>query len=113
MNKAEWDAMDTWEKHVLIDKHFGRPFVGEVRQDWPEIVGMPPPLPHYTTDLNACALVLEEIEKRKLWIEFEDAFLDEGDEPLACVDARLALRFILRTGPDMMCYCAIKAVSDD
>jgi len=67
----------------------------------------------FTTDRNACALVLDEIDTRNLRVEFEDALSDEGDDPAAFIDARYAIEWALRLSPDFICYCAVKAVADD
>ena len=69
-------------------------------------------IPKYTTDRNACALVLDEIEKKGFWVDFEDAFLDEANEALEHIDVRLALHYILNVSPDYICYCAVKAVEE-
>jgi len=69
-------------------------------------------IPKYTTDRNACALVLDKIDARNLRVEFEDALSDESDDPAVFIDARYAIEWAMRLSPDFICYCAVKAVED-
>jgi len=128
MNKAAWDALDGDEKTYLILKVIFR---------WPDEILKSailadyayPPL-RYTTDRNACALVLDEIRKRgTTWDTFCWVLLiylydgttgcpaveygDRGFRDLCVVDAGGFMDKLLRADPDMICYCAIKAVEDD
>lgn len=133
MKKAEWDAMKAECRDALVAEQvmkwedlegywFGwKPSEGRKgKVRYPtgyyvfdgETVDRPGEIQwHPTTDRNACALVLDEIERRELWIEFEDAFIDESDEPLVDADSRFAIQFALRADPDFICYVAVKAVA--
>jgi len=68
---------------------------------------------HFTTDRNACALVLDEIDRRNLRIEFEAALSYNGDDPSAFIYPRYAIEWALRLSPDFICYCAVKAVENE
>jgi len=68
-----------------------------------------------TTDRNACALVLDEIEKRGLMDNLVYGSVTDpwiapwlGSEIGGEVDIGAALR----ADPDTICYCAVKAVED-
>ena len=67
----------------------------------------------FTTDRNACALVLDEIEKRSLWREFTKEFMSAT--PIIFYDDFVAdaIPKILRATSDTICYCAVKAVEDE
>ena len=133
--KAEWDEMQCRRKDgfvltALWRAENGKPidihWNGDPEMDtaYPEYIPSGKPwkthgvcdavsVPCFTTDRNACTLVLDEIDRRNLRIEFEDALSDEGDDPAAFIDARYAIEWALRLSPDFICYCAVKAVSDD
>lgn len=96
MDKVEWDVLEAREKNALVAKRLG--FGGTLS---------------FTINRNACALVLDEIDKRRLRTEFEDALSDECDEPAVFVVPRLAIEWALRLNPDTICYAALKAVSDE
>jgi len=66
--------------------------------------------PHYTTDRNACALVLDEIAKKKLWQTFSMNMQKHLGIPDNGPDIWVAIWCANRADPDTICYCAIKAV---
>ena len=124
MDKPEWDAMEREGKHLMIlEKVFGYPteMTDTYREDAKHGPGrgiFQPPR-NYTTDRNACALVLDVIEKRGLRDRWMFEVYEWGEE----VDAEEPDRYssdananrwaFVRLDPDMICYCAIKAVEDD
>ena len=146
MNRDDWDAMGREEKHALmagrvmqwkgpgtpeqlaeiehLNKNtFSKHPLGEDEcQGW--VLGKG----HYvydlgdyrfTTDRNACALVLDEIERRghdalvEFDLELTDALCDA--RPIG-VTQQMAERERywewLRADPDLICYCAVKAVEN-
>ena len=120
MNKAEWDAMEARDKDTLIaemvmgwdQEATWRGFRWRdhetkriVRGD--EIAWSP------TADRNACALVLDEIERRGKRVEFLDAFTDEDDQCVAISGERFALWVGMTADQDTICYAALKAVEED
>ena len=117
MTKAEWDALDDENKDGMVAERVMRWTLDQGAQSlqwidpngfgrWMEKDFKP------TTDRNASALVLDEIDRRNLRIEFEDALSDEGDDPAAFIDARYAIEWALRLSPDFICFCAVKAAED-
>ena len=96
ISKAEWDRLERWKKSALVEK---RAMCGIYRDD----------LPDYTTDRNACALVVDEISKQKRWHSFSSnmqkqlGIVDDGP-PLWSV-----IWIALRADPDLICYCAVEA----
>ena len=68
---------------------------------------------NFTTDRNACALVMDEIEKRGLIIECANELDDEVDTNFIVdewQELMAAAWKFLRADPDTLCYCAIKAL---
>ena len=108
MDKAEWDGMDSQEKDALVaEKVFGigREII-KASFNWP-------PKP-FTADRNACALVLDEIERRgnNMIFRFLDEFRKICDISVAGDDLRQAAWFGIRANADLLCCCAVKAVED-
>jgi len=72
----------------------------------------------FTTDRNACALVLDEINQRdKAWVYLRNVMevLLDGDHGLnfeesGGLDALFAIHVV---DPDTICYCAVKAAKED
>ena len=64
----------------------------------------------FTTDRNACALVLDEIAKKKLWQTFSMNMQEHLGIPDNGPDIWVAIWCANRANPDTICYCAIKAV---
>ena len=121
MNKAEWDAMGPrqrdevvalnlmgWQRSVLqnIYAQLRPPGSDECTIDM---------APHYTTDRNACALVLDEIEKLgdDTILRFLDVFKKWCDITQARGDSRQAAWFGMRAHPNLICFCAVQAVPDE
>jgi len=138
MNKAEWDMMDEYEKNETVWSYF--PDIALDSEDWvlstdggesgfsffdtkeeadaalvdykkrenleEATVEHWRHYKEFTTDRNACALVLDEIEKRDLI----DRFIDEVRK--ARDDLPLSPWIGMRTDPDTICYCALKAVEN-
>ena len=126
MNKAEWDALNTSEKNILVAKNVMGLTVFEFEPGTnsrlfcavpPEEIDNPEYfdefLKRYTTNRNACALVLDEIYA--MGPETEEAFGDKirgihfGSKDVRW-GSRIAETRILRLSPDLICYCAIKAI---
>jgi len=69
----------------------------------------------FTTDRNACALVLKEVGERG---KAKDFMLHLGPiihplaSPYAFPETWQELMGLLRVDPDAICYCALKAVTD-
>ena len=134
MNKAEWDVMQCRRKDglvltVLWRSENGKPidihWNGDPEMDtaYPEYIPSGKPwkthgecdavsVPCFTTDRNACALVLDKIVERNLSIEFIDAMTDESDPPLLGAGERANLFYGILVDPDTICYCAVKAVEE-
>lgn len=128
MKKAEWDAMETRQKETMVAEKLmclrvsgisksGETLVGFriVARQSMEIDPSPPEapeleeIPHYTTDRNACALVLDEIARVDVFISrFETELFNVSG---ACYGGWNDLD-TLRLSPDTICYCALKAVED-
>jgi len=72
------------------------------------------PVPHFTTDRNACALVLDKIEKMgdDRIFRFLDEFRKWCDITVAGDDLRQAAWFGMRALPNLICYAAVKAVEE-
>ena len=87
---------------------------------------------NYTTDRNACALVLDALKEKswfKAWVPFCIHFLiylnnettckpnfeygDKGFKDLSIYDAGGFMDKLLRADPDLICYCAVKAIKDE
>ena len=96
MTKSEWDAMDAREKDKLVALKVM--LVPLKAMGWVTI------WPSYTTDRNACVLVLDELEKRGAMHQFLLNFVEIT--PCTYWDC-------LRADPDTICYCALKAVEDE
>jgi len=134
MNKAEWDAMERRRKDGLTLTTFWRAEKGkpidihwnddpEFNTCYPEYIPSGKPwkthgecdairVPHFTTDRNACALVLDEIMDREdyeLVSRFDINFFKESG---ACFGGWHDID-TLRVSPDLICYCAVKAVAPD
>ena len=131
MNKAEWDAMESrqrdevvalnlmgWRKSVLQNIH------AQLRPPGADecTIAM---APHYTTDRNACALVLEKLRADQgSWARFCDLMImcaevwditsraEEGGSTLNAGNIYEALGCWLCADPDFICYCTVKAVTD-
>jgi len=72
-------------------------------------------LPRYTTDRNACALVLDEIDKRNdlpILLTHLLAVTGETDVDISGRAGSRAMCNLLYADPDTICYCAVKAVED-
>ena len=129
MTKTEWDGMELRDKNVLVaEKVMGwirleEPVVGlfywavghSANRDyeWRDADGdlNNPDLTRFTTDRNACALVLDEIEKRGWWSSYTNRCMYElGIKHGA--DRWSAFWGGLRADPDTICYCAVKAAED-
>jgi len=130
MKKVEWDAMEARRKDGLVlttlwTAENGKPidirwhesddeiFYGEyIRSGRPwethEIEAIQ--VPWFVADRNACALVLDEIERRGAWVEFMDAFTDEDHQCVGSAGERFALRIGMTADPDTICYAAVRAV---
>jgi len=131
MTKTEWDGMELRDKNVLVaEKVMGwirleEPVDGcfcwapghfsNRKYEWRDASGNlnDPALCRFTTDRNACALVLDEIERRDLLPSFINNLMSIlglfYDDYL-----REALSTILiDTTPNITCYCAVKAVKDE
>jgi len=130
--KAEWDAMKRRDKDAIVVETV----MGWVKLDEPEFIppdeemdwrkpnGYASVLPMFTTDRNACALVLDEIERHGadtaqtmllLLAGFEHVHKESWPTSKSVVPPNMAtiLWAGLRADPDTICYCAVKAVSDD
>jgi len=132
VTKAKWDKMNTWQKNALVlttlwKAENGKPIDIKWHRDSDEVfygeymrAGKPwktheidaAVVPSFTTDRNACALVLDEIERRDLLPSFINNLMSIlglfYDDYL-----REALSTILiDTTPNIVCYCAVKAVED-
>jgi len=128
MNKAEWDALDPrerdevvaltvmgWHKSILqnISAQLCSPGSDEATVDM---------APSYTTDRNACALVLDEIERwgikrvGEVSISYRTLFINKlVDTVIPNLGERTYIGRnwdVLRADPDTICYCALRAVED-
>ena len=121
MNKAEWNAMNASEKNILVAKNVMGLTVFEFEPGTNSRLFCAVPLEEidnpeycdeflkrYTTDRNACALVLDEIEKRWSISRFVDIVIRECG--LLNVGERCALFYGLKLSPDDICYCALKSI---
>jgi len=143
MTKDEWDAMEAPRKDGLILTALwkaanGKPFgiVWTTSEDgsetfygryirsgklWRTHEIDAVDVPRFTTDRNACALVLDEIELRESHDQFlralPEEYLKYGAIGSNQADVSTRLRkmawMYLRLAPDTICYAALKAVSDD
>jgi len=163
MNKAEWDAMEAWEKDELVWATF--PEIPAMKEEWvlstdggktaflayeteteakDALLALkdinktdsrygaevsPWRYPHdFTADRNACALVEDEIKQRGFekpysilllmalrgetyllnaeGAKVQDVFKMDG------LRKEVMLLDIRRADPDIICYCALKAVAD-
>ena len=135
MNKAKWDAMSTEQKNAMVkDKIFdGHVFVCKPRSvGRTEFCAKSDPFihPSFTTSRDSCALVLDKLKKQwfSLWAPFCIYFLiqlhndtslipsyefgEKGFKDLAARDAGGFMAALLLADPDLICYCAIKAVEE-
>jgi len=114
MTKQEWDALDEREKNDLVVETV----FGIKREDAAWLRRIDPalgahcsenriPLDNYTTSRDACALVLDVIEKRGLIDVFNNAVSVARDEMF------LSLWTMIRLQPSDACYCALKAVEEE
>ena len=127
MNKKDWDAIDPrqrdevvaltvmgWDKSILqnIDAQLRPPGAAEDAVDM---------VPNYTTDRNACALVLDEIERRGLMFNFVNWLNEEIADALDAAKLTLPAPHLsveagfwafLTADPDTICYCAVKACEE-
>jgi len=117
MNKAEWDAMKRRDKDAIVaetvmgwmklnEPEFLPP---DQEMDWCNSNGYATVLPMFTTDRNACVLVLDEVEKRGLKHRILHV-MNEADRPVGEFGD---MWFGFRVDPGTICYCAIKAVEDE
>jgi len=98
---ATWSPWNGWYAQDLYVVEEPFPSTGFERVD------------EYTTDRNACALVLDEIEKRGKYeslISLLVKYRPEDQDQDGCTFCDVW--FGLRADPDTICYCAVKAVSD-
>lgn len=130
MNKAEWDAMTAegrlnlvackvmgwhWEAHDINRDGVlwgTRPKVYQEmnpQQHGPELEE----IPHYTTNRNACALVLMEIKSKGNDIVRKMLAVLARENGLTGHLADEALWDGLCADPDTICYCAVKVVEDE
>ena len=135
LTKAEWDKMERLDKHFMIlERVFrypvkliesGRKYVST--SDESGVLRQPI---NYTTDRNACSLMLDELRVNWLdkWVPFCVQFLlllhnegiclpnfeygDRGFKDLFVYDAGGYMDALLRAKPDTICYCAVKVVED-
>jgi len=124
MNKAEWDALATKEKDGMVGASvFKKRAIPVMELEgtkhetvawyWGEGETMEGVLPEFTTDRNACALVLDAIEERDREFVLAKALHDELDLRMSgWNNIAISIRRILSADPDMICYCALKAVED-
>lgn len=137
MNKKEWDAMDSGAKDQVVWDHFpdigptsddwvlsedggatGFDFYETEDEANEALFDVHPEIEvtvvhwrhchNFTTDRNACALVLDEIENRKLWRELV------AELPLELwnrIDSKVFVAMTLP--PDLICYCAVRAVENE
>ena len=110
--KAEWDAMDAGEKDELVYRSVlktGGPFPpGAIFTQSP------------TTDRNACALVLKKIEREGRVFQFMEALIElhpsaQHSFAMGTKDRKELLWgywILFNADPDLVCYCAVKAVDD-
>jgi len=129
MTKTEWDGMGEGEKDALVAEtvmkwtlcsvsdpsgvvNCGDPFDNWVDADGGGMYEPRDFLP--TTDRNACALVLDEIERRgdNVIFRFLNIFRMWCDITVAGADHRQAAWFGMRADADLLCRCAVKVVED-
>jgi len=137
MNRAEWDAMEAedrdgfmaesvmrWrnlEGYWFRDGDEGTEPTGYYVYDG-ETLDRPGEMQwHPTTDRNACALVLNKIERKGLVFRFMDILIEllPSTQYLFALARGTAGRkerlwgcwLLFNTNPDTICYCAVKAVS--
>jgi len=70
---------------------------------------------HYTTSYDAVVSIEEEIEKRDLVGIFLMRWLSVSGEKDVSINGRagtMGMWRLLRTDPDTICYCVLKAVAD-
>ena len=129
MDKAEWDAMEQRARDALIAEKvmhlevynksgkvlWGRPKIGSAHQEMnprehDEDFG-PKEIKEFTTDRNACALVLDKADLPILLAHLL-AVTGETDVDISGRAGTKAMCNLLRADPDTICYCALKAVED-
>jgi len=121
MNKAGWDKLKAFEKNCLVSSRVFEVQAGCVEEMgkpvmyWVNGEGRQEVLPNFTADRNACALVLDELEKLgdDTIFRFLDVFKKRCDITQARGDLRQAAWFGMRAQSDLICYCAVKSVTDD
>jgi len=122
MNKAEWDAMEADKKDGIIGVRVmgWRSFVeksgyGRWYTGWESELARKQisDTQHFTTDRNACALVLDKIERRDLVSHYLMYWLSVSGEKDVSIDGRLGMMGmwrLLRADPDLCCYCAVRTI---
>ena len=109
MNKAEWDSMETgWQKDMDVHRALFCP--AELTERF-----IVEELPAYTTDRNACVLVLDEIERQGHIAICLLYWLSVSGETDVSIDGRagtMAMWRLLHADPDTICYCALRAVEE-
>ena len=139
MTKAEWDAMEARKRDGLVltalwkaenGKPIGIKWHGDDEIFYGEYIPSGKPwkthsidavhVPRFTTDRNACALVLDEIGKLGNVFEFMGALIPlcpSAEHALSCPPDRRERLWgwwvLLNAAPDTICYAALKAVEDE
>ena len=131
MTKAEWDAMEQEKRNGLVlttlwkaengkpidirwSEEDGQIFYGEYipsGKPWKTHEISAIYVPRFTTDRNACALVLDEADLPVLLLHLL-AVTGETDVDISGRAGTKAMCNLLRADPDTICYCAVKAVED-
>lgn len=126
MTKTEWDKIESREKDALIaETLFCATLLGKrtvIDNIQVPFVRLPDGkgdrlLPFYTTDRNASALVLNEVEQRLLkeiyLYHLMDMLFGRDCWLFDFVDDLPALMLVHNTDPDDICYAAVKAVEEE
>ena len=118
MNKSEWDTMSEPERNELVkDKVFnGSIFVMKHRSVGATGHVEDNIISRFTADRNACALVMDEIDRRgdKVRMKFSDGLKKRmlGHESISWGRTSPEVD-ILRISPDEICFCAVMAVENE
>ena len=129
ISKAAWGVLKAWERNSLVSSRVFGVKVGCLEEAgtpvlyWFNEDGHQEVLPRFTTDRNACALVLDAITNRsdltpaRFVHELGDALCSPGtahhqsDDGVSMI-MHYSILDVLRADPDTICYCAVKAVED-
>jgi len=112
MDKVEWDAMDRMDKNILCNRLLGSPVEPDDLSGWWRYEDREERLQDFVGDRNACSLVLDELEERDMEFVFARILTNELNIMATggLNDFAISVLRTLNADPDLICYCAIKAL---